>query len=260
MNDKTLIEEIVTSRLHQIPIDNNNKFIIKSIDEAYAIQDIVNEKLILSGFGKIEGYKIGCTNKVIQKELSINHPILGVFLENKIIKNNSSISLNKFIQAGVECELYAVIGEDVTSETPYNYKNINEFISHYGVSLEIVENRFKNFSNTNAHLIIADGSLGNSIVIGNKIVNKKILNLNQLIGRIFLNDQEIYHNKASSILNNPLNALKWFFDKIIELNKVIKKGSKVSLGSITPLIWISEPAKIKASIDNIGDCEIKFVK
>ena len=103
-------------------------------------------------------------------------------------------------------------------------------------------------------------SLGNSIVIGNKIVNKKILNLNELIGRIFLNDQEIYHNKASSILNNPLNALKWYFDKIIELNKVIKKGNKVSLGSITPLIWISEPTKIRASIDNIGDCEITFVK
>ena len=196
MNDKTLIEEIVTSRLYQIPINNNNKFIIKSTKEAYAIQDIVNEKLILSGYGKIEGYKIGCTNKVIQKELSINHPILGVFFENKIIKNNSSISLNKFIQAGVECELYAVIGEDVTSETPYNYKNINEFISHYGVSLEIVENRFKNFPNTNAHLIIADGSLGNSIVIGNKIVNKKILNLNELIGRIYLNDQEIANAKV----------------------------------------------------------------
>ena len=30
MNKKTLIEEIINSRLHQIPIDNNNKFIIKS--------------------------------------------------------------------------------------------------------------------------------------------------------------------------------------------------------------------------------------
>jgi 2-keto-4-pentenoate hydratase len=260
MNKKTLIEEIINSRLHQIPIDNNNKFIIKSINEAYAIQDIVNEKLTLSGFGKIEGYKIGCTNKVIQKELSINHPILGVFFENKIIKNNSSISLNKFIQAGVECELYAVIGEDITKETPYNYKNINEFISYYGISLEIVENRFENFSDTSAHLIIADGSLGNSIVIGHKIINKDFLNLNELIGRIFLNNKEIYFNKASSILDNPLNALQWYFDIMIELKKDIKKGSKVSLGSITPLIWIREPINVKASIDNIGECNIKFVK
>ena len=258
MNKKTLIESY-EKELHQIPIDNNNKFIIKSINEAYAIQDIVNEKLTLSGFGKIEGYKIGCTNKVIQKELSINHPILGVFFENKIIKNNSSISLNKFIQAGVECELYAVIGEDITKETPYNYKNINEFTIDPKDAKDF-ENRFENFSDTSAHLIIADGSLGNSIVIGHKIINKDFLNLNELIGRIFLNDQEIYHNKASSILNNPLNALKWYFDKIIELNKVIKKGNKVSLGSITPLIWISEPTKIRASIDNIGDCEITFVK
>ena len=153
-----------------------------------------------------------------------------------------------------------MIGEDITKETPYNYKNINEFISYYGISLEIVENRFENFSDTSAHLIIADGSLGNSIVIGHKIINKDFLNLNELIGRIFLNNKEIYFNKASSILDNPLNALQWYFDIMIELKKDIKKGSKVSLGSITPLIWIREPINVKASIDNIGECNIKFVK
>ena len=86
------------------------------------------------------------------------------------------------------------------------------------------------------------------------------MNLNELIGIIYLNNKEIYFNKASSILDNPLNALKWYFDKIIELKKNVKKGSKVSLGSITPLIWITEPINVKASIDGIGECKIRFVK
>ncbi|MDA0764258.1 MAG: hypothetical protein O3A39_07470 [Proteobacteria bacterium] len=47
---------------------------------------------------------------------------------------------------------------------------------------------------------------------------------------------------------------------MIELKKIIKKGSYVSLGSITPLICITEPTKVKVSIDNIGDCAINFVK
>ena len=260
MNKETLIDEILNSRLNQIPIEVHKKFNIKSINDAYAIQEIVNEKLILSGFGKIEGYKIGCTNKAIQKELSINHPILGAFFQKKIIKNNSIISLNKFIQPGVECELYAEIGKDINCNTSYNFENINNFISYYGVSLEIVENRFKDLKKTTAQIVIADGSLGNSIIIGNKVKNISFLNLNELIGRIYLNNKEIYFNKASSILDNPLNALKWYFDKIIELKKNVKKGSKVSLGSITPLIWITEPINVKASIDGIGECKIRFVK
>lgn len=81
-----------------------------------------------------------------------------------------------------------------------------------------------------------------------------------MIGRIFINDIEIYFNNASSILGNPINALKWFFNQMIELKKIIKKGSYVSLGSITPLICITEPTKVKVSIDNIGDCAINFVK
>jgi len=260
MKKENLIDEMLKGRLSQIPIEVHRHFNIQSINEAYAIQDIVNEKLILSGFGKIEGYKIGCTNKAIQKELSINHPILGAFFQNKIIKNNSIISLNKFIQPGVECELYAEIGKDINYNTSYNFENINKFISYYGVSLEIVENRFKNFNETTAQLVIADGSLGNSIVIGNKVKSINFSKLNELVGRIFLNNKEIYFNKASSILDNPLNALQWYFDKMIELKKVVKKGSKVSLGSITPLIWITEPINVKASIDNIGECNIKFVK
>ena len=260
MNKENLITALINSRIYQIPFKINKDFQIDSIKDAYLIQDIINKKLNKLGYGKIKGYKIGCTNEIIQKELSIDHPILGVCFENKIIQNNSNLCLKNYIKPGIECEIYVVIKEDITSEIFNDDINFDKFISYYGVSLEIVENRFKEFKYTNAELIIADGSLGNSIIFGNKVKNNSFVNLNELNGRIIINNKEIYCNNASSILGNPENALKWFFNQMIELKKVIKKGSYVSLGSITPLIWIKEPTKVKVSIDNIGDCVINFVK
>lgn len=94
---------------------------------------------------------------------------MGVCFENKIIQNNSNLFLNNFIKPGVEFEIYAVIKKDITSETYNDDINFDELVSHYGVSLEIVENRFKEFKYTNAELIIADGSIGNSIVFVTKL-------------------------------------------------------------------------------------------
>ena len=75
MNKENLIIALTSSRIYQIPFEINNDFQIESIKDAYLIQDIINKKLNKLGYGKIKGYKIGCTNEIIQKELSIDHPI-----------------------------------------------------------------------------------------------------------------------------------------------------------------------------------------
>ena len=38
----------------------------------------------------------------------------------------------------------------------------------------------------------------------------------------------------------------------------INKGEIISLGSITPLLWINKPCTIKAKIDELGECSINF--
>ena len=54
---------------------------------------------------------------------------------------------------------------------------------------------------------------------------------------------------------------KWkFFQKKLELRRTINKGEIISLGSITPLLWINKPCTIKAKIDELGECSINFTK
>ena len=86
-----------------------------------------------------------------------------------------------------------------------------------------------------------------------------IKDFSQFLGRIFINDEEIHANFSKSVLGNPLNALKWYFDQKIKLNKNIKTGEIISLGSITPLIWVNEPCSVKVSIDNLDQLRVNFI-
>jgi 2-keto-4-pentenoate hydratase len=76
---------------------------------------------------------------------------------------------------------------------------------------------------------------------------------------LFINNKEVYSNFADTILGDPLNALLWYFDQKLRLKKYIKKGEIISLGSITPLLWINGPCNVKAVIDDLDECTINFI-
>ena len=65
------INKFVESRLKQVLINDLDSYQVKDSNEAYDLQEIVNEKLSLFGLGEVIGYKIGCTNKAAQIQLNI---------------------------------------------------------------------------------------------------------------------------------------------------------------------------------------------
>ena len=81
-----LKKQIIDSRFKHKIIDKLSDYQLDSKD-AYKIQEEINNILSNNGLGKIIGYKIGCTNKAIQKELNVVEPIYGALFKNKVIKN-----------------------------------------------------------------------------------------------------------------------------------------------------------------------------
>lgn len=234
-----LKKQIIDSRLKHKLLDKLSDYQVGSKD-AYKIQEEINNILSNNGLGKIIGYKIGCTNEAVQKELNVVEPIFGALFKNKVIENNSNVSIKNFIKVGVECEIYVNIAKDIINQDQFSKEKIENLINYCGLSLEIVEDRFVEIKKNSIEHIIIDGSLGNSIILGKKI-RHEFSNYSKFIGRLFLNNKEIHSCSSDSILGNPLNALKWYFQKKLALNKTINKGEIISLGSITPLLWINKP-------------------
>ena len=252
-----LTKSIIDARLNKKLLNDFPDYYL-NLNDAYKIQEKINSKLSLNKFGDFIGYKIGCTNKVIQEELNVSEPIYGAIFKNKVLKNHSNIPIKNFIKVGVECEIYVIISKNITNLEELSKNKITNLFDYCGLSLDIVEDRFLEIKKNKVEYIIADGALGNSIILGKKTKNK-FNDYSKFTGRLFLNNTEIFSSFSDSILGDPLNALMWYFKKKLELNKIIYKGEVISLGSITPLLWVNEPCSIKAKIDELDECTVNFI-
>ena len=56
----------------------------RNLNEAYTVQEKINQILVESGFGKPSGYKIGCTTSVMQKYMNIEEPSYGEVFDNTV--------------------------------------------------------------------------------------------------------------------------------------------------------------------------------
>ena len=61
-----------------------------SIQESYAVQDLVAKKKIARGEREI-GYKVGCTSGAIQSQFGLNEPIFGRLFRPHIFDDKKSL-------------------------------------------------------------------------------------------------------------------------------------------------------------------------
>ena len=82
--------------------------------EAYEVQEQLHSLLDEAGYGKRVGYKIGCTTPVMQEFLGIANPCAGGVFNTSTNYIATSAQYQNFSHPGVECEIAAFIGTDLT--------------------------------------------------------------------------------------------------------------------------------------------------
>ena len=91
---------------------------VPGLNEAYQAQQKLHEYLSPRGLGPLVGYKIGCTTKVMQEFLSIDHPCSGEIFESTVFDEKAELNLSDFHRIGVECEIAARLCLLYTSPSP----------------------------------------------------------------------------------------------------------------------------------------------
>ena len=81
-----------------------------TIEDAYAIQSLVNEAKVKAG-SKVIGNKIGLTSKAMQQSSQIDEPDYGVLHDYMVIEDGAKVPFERFIIPRVEIELVFVLGK-----------------------------------------------------------------------------------------------------------------------------------------------------
>ncbi len=228
--------------------------------QAYEIQSLLNARLETLGLGPRTGYKIGCTTSVMQEFLEIDHPCAGGIMAGTVHHQVGDTRFDDFQHVGVECEIAVRMSEDVVI-SPGRKTTSAEVARAVGscmVAIEIVDDRYADYATTSTPTLIADNFFGASCVLGEEITSWRDLDLENIGGRMLVDETEVGAGQGSAILGHPLNALSWLASELAKTGQILKADEFVLLGSIVKTHWVNRGESIIAEIDGLGRIEARF--
>ncbi len=238
----------------------DESMIVLSIDQGYLVQEAIHARLKNHGFGELVGHKIGCTTKVMQDFLSISHPCSGEVFETKVFPSQTTLRLSDFQKIGIECEIAVRLSKNYPEQkTPYNIEMVRDGVGALMAAIELVEDRYIDYPNFPTPILIADDFFNTGVVLGKELSNWKSIPLSEIKGWMQIDGKEVGFGTGADIMGNPLNALVWLANHCVRLQKPLKAGEFVMLGSVVQTVFIEKPARIKIGFEQLGEVSVDFV-
>ncbi|MFP6770943.1 MAG: fumarylacetoacetate hydrolase family protein [Alphaproteobacteria bacterium] len=224
-----------------------------ALDDAYAIQEAVHGMLGAAGWGPIAGHKIGCTTTVMQEYLKIDAPCAGGVFGERVSFGVGHYDRAGMCRPGVECEIAVRLSADLPGrEGGYDHASIGRAVGAVMASIELVDDRWDDFTAQPLTSLLADEFFGAGCVLGPELGDWRGLDLGAMAGRMVINGREVGAGRGGDILGHPLNALVWLADMRAARGMPLQEGEFVTLGSLVQTVWIEAGDEVIAEIDGLG--------
>ncbi len=219
---------------------------------AYMANDEASE-ILSAKFGPVIGYKIGCTTAVMQRYLNIDHPCCGYMFRSSLTPNGATLAGKDFVRPGVECEIAVTLAQPLLAEdAPFDLVRIRAAIGTLHPAIEIVDERYEDWRSLGAETMIVDDFFHAGIIVGPAVEGWQQLDLPAVSGAVKVNGAEVARGKGADLLGNPLNGLVWLANHCAARGKDMAAGTVISLGSFTPVQWLSAGDHTEIVLDGLG--------
>lgn len=224
----------------------------RSIEEAYHVQAALRP-LLSAALGPVAGWKIGCTSTVMQTYLGVDHPCMGTLFAGQIYEGAARLEAKSYRRLGLECEIAVRLGADLAP-------GADPAASVAGVmcSVEIVEERFADFSACAKESLFADDFFSMGCVLGPPREVSALPDLATLRGGFRINGAPVAEGTGAAILGHPLSALAWLAEQRA-VEGGLKAGEIATLGSVVKTIYPVAGDRVEASFDGLGEVVVEVV-
>ncbi|HEY4044641.1 MAG TPA: fumarylacetoacetate hydrolase family protein [Rhodopila sp.] len=194
------------------------------------------------------GFKIGGTGKRMQMYLGVDNPVAGFMRAEDLFHGHAALRFADFIKPGVECEVAVRLGRDLPAG-PCGLEQALAAVEAFFAGIEIVENRYGDLKELGTPTLLADQMYHGAAVIGDRhAVDWRAIDIGALRGRISLADGSGDEGVTTDLLGHPLNGLAWLAGSAeAAAFGGLRAGQVIMLGSVTPPVWLSEPATATVS-------------
>ncbi len=226
---------------------------VKNLTNAYEIQGLNLRKRIHEG-DPLVGRKIGLTSIAVQKQLGVDQPDFGGLLQSFQIQNNHTLHYNQLIQPKAEAELAVILKEDIVTPISEIEEAITK-IDFVSPAIEIVDSRIKDWK-ISIFDTIADNASSAYFVLGEEKHNPNSINWETISMQLMADNQMVSEGIGSNCMGNPLLALKWLANTMIETQTPLLKGEVILTGALGPMYAFGKNEYLKAQFSDLGEVSV----
>jgi 2-keto-4-pentenoate hydratase len=226
-----------------------------SLDEAYAVQDRLRERLLGQG-ERVIGWKAGFTNSGLQKTYGVAEPVCGFLLGSGVLSSGAEVPMSRFGALVVEAEIAFVMRADLAGPgvTP---PRALQAVEGALPALELVD--FRMSGKPIASDLVADGVFAKAIVLGTMLTPVTHLDL-ALEGLVYeLSGAIAATNTAAEVMGSPVNSLAWIANHLGARGLGLRAGDIVMTGSISALLRPKAGDIVRATYTRLGSVSAHFV-
>lgn len=226
-----------------------------TIDDAYAIQALVNERKVADG-AKIIGHKVGLTSKAMQRSSQIEEPDYGHLLDYMMIADGAKVPHANYCIPRVEVELAFVLGEPLKGPG-VGLLDVLRATEYVIPSIEIIDARVQN--PRKIFDTVADNGAAAGIVVGGRPVDPMDIDL-RWVGGIMSRNSEIEETGvAAGVLGHPALGVAWLANKVGPFGTVLEPGHLILSGSFTRPVWAEPGDTLRGDFGELGSIAVQFV-
>lgn len=222
---------------------------------AYAIQAAFVERL-LPIKGPRVGYKIGLTSLRMQQMCSIDHPVAGVVLADRLAKSGAQYRLSSLVRLGIEFEICVRLGQSLPPRaTPYALVDVAKAVGAVCPAFEVIDDRNSPYP-LDMLSLVADNAWNEGIVQGEYVSTWP--DLAAARGVVELNGEVIDQGHGRDVLGHPFEPLRWLANHLSSRGETLHAGEIVSTGSLVTTRFPKAGERYRFSVEGVGAVEIGF--
>jgi 2-keto-4-pentenoate hydratase len=226
---------------------------------AYTVQQAAHALLERAGFGRQAGWKIGCTTATMQEYLGMTTPGAGGMFQASVWRGRHRFTTGGRRRLGAECEIAVRLGVDLpVRPDPYDLEDMAAAVAASMAAIEVVEDRYLDYSALDAPTLIADDFFHHSCVLGPEVEEFDPHSLRTTNATMFVNDEPIGSGRGDEVMGDPLTALTWLANNCAVWGTPLLAGDIVLLGSVVVTHWVVENDEITVVNDRLGEVRASF--
>lgn len=224
--------------------------------DSYKVQFAVHDRLTAGGTDRMAGWKIALTLPTQYEPMKLSGPVFAGLYQSGIKPSGAVFENGWPLKPGIECEMVAKMGKDVTQAVTAD--SIKGFVANLHCGAEVVENRYGDASKLNGPGRIADDVLQAACIVGTEIKDWQKLDFAGVKGRSLFDDKEIGSGPGTNVMGGAMIALAWLANKLREHGKHLKAGDVILTGSVHTPVFLPGPGVTRTEFVGLGGTESTF--